>query len=95
MSWDRLHQTLAILAHSGMIFYYARAGKFSEPSVSRVDLRVSHDVRSVRLQGDLLNAFNARYNELGYVLTDFKGQPTPLRFPAPGRALRFGATWTF
>jgi iron complex outermembrane receptor protein len=71
------------------------AGKFTDPAVSRVDLRLSHDIRALRLQADLLNALNARYNELGYVLLDFRGQPTPMQFPAPGRALRLGATWTF
>ena len=42
------------------------------------------------MQADLLNALNAHYNELGYVLVDFKGRPTPFEYPAPGRALRLG-----
>jgi len=71
------------------------AGAFVNPSVSRVDLRLTQDLRSVRLQLDVLNALNARYNELGYVLLDFRGQPTAMEFPAPGRAVRLGATWTF
>ena len=71
------------------------AGTFSTPAVSRVDLRVGHDVRGLRLQADLLNVLNAHYNELGYVLLDFKGRPTPLEYPAPGRALRLGVIWTF
>jgi outer membrane receptor protein involved in Fe transport len=70
-------------------------GTFRSPSVSRVDLRLAHDLGAVRLQADLLNALDARYNELGYVLFDFTGQPTPLEFPAPGRAFRLGVTWTF
>jgi len=70
-------------------------GQFATPSVSRVDLRLSHDLRNLRFQADLLNAFNAHYNELGYVLVDFKGRPTPFEYPAPGRALRLGVTWTF
>ncbi|HET7435695.1 MAG TPA: TonB-dependent receptor [Thermoanaerobaculia bacterium] len=68
---------------------------FSTPSVSRVDLRVTHDLRGVTLHADVLNALAARYSELGYVLADFTGQPTPLEFPAPGRTLRLGVTWTF
>jgi outer membrane cobalamin receptor len=71
------------------------AGQFPEPDISRVDLRVAKDLGKLRLQADLLNAFNAHYNELGYVLLDFKGKPTPLGFPAPGRTLRLGATWMF
>lgn len=70
-------------------------GKFATPSVSRVDLRLSHDLHNLRFQADLLNAFNAHYNELGYVLVDFRGRPTPFEYPAPGRALRLGVTWTF
>lgn len=65
------------------------------PAVSRVDLRLAHDVRSLRLQADVLNALDAHYNELGYVLFDFTGQPTALEFPAPGRAFRLGITWKF
>lgn len=70
-------------------------GQFSTPAVSRVDLRLSHDFRNLRFQADLLNALNAHYNELGYVLVDFRGRPTPFEYPAPGRALRLGVTWTF
>jgi len=71
------------------------SGTFVTPAVSRVDLRFAHDIRGLRLQADLLNALNAHYNELGYVLLDFKGRPTPLQYPAPGRALRLGVTWTY
>jgi vitamin B12 transporter len=71
------------------------AGTFRAPAVSRVDLRLAHDLRNVRLQADLLNALDAKYNELGYVLLDFSGQPAALEFPAPGRAVRLGMTWTF
>ncbi len=71
------------------------AGQFVEPDISRVDLRIAHGLGKLRLQADLLNALNAHYNELGYVLLDFKGRPTPFGFPAPGRTLRLGATWVF
>ncbi|HEX7190175.1 MAG TPA: TonB-dependent receptor [Thermoanaerobaculia bacterium] len=67
---------------------------FREPAVSRVDFRFAHEVGSVRWQADLLNAFSAHYNELGYVLADFKGRPNAFEFPAPGRALRIGMTWS-
>lgn len=70
-------------------------GRFSEPDVSRVDLRLSRAFGAARVGADVINATNAHYNELGYVLADFKGQPTPLEFPAPGRNLRLGITWTF
>ncbi len=70
-------------------------GMFHQPAVSRVDLRLSRDVRNLRLQADVLNAFDTHYNELGYVLFDFTGQPAAFEYPAPGRALRLGVTWTF
>jgi vitamin B12 transporter len=71
------------------------AGMFRATPVSRVDLRLAHAVRNLRLHADLLNALDAHYNELGYVLLDFTGRPAALEFPAPGRALRLGVTWTF
>lgn len=71
------------------------AGKFAEPDISRLDLRFAHDLGKLRLQADLLNALNAHYNELGFVLLDFKGRPTAFGFPAPGRTLRLGASWVF
>ena len=71
------------------------AGTFRAPAVSRVDLRVTRDIRRVRIHGDVLNALDAHYNEVGYVLTDFTGEPVAFENPAPGRALRVSATWTF
>jgi vitamin B12 transporter len=71
------------------------AGTFTAPDVSRIDLRIAHELGKLRLQLDLLNALDAHYNELGYVLLDFTGQPTPLGFPAPGGMIRLGATWEF
>jgi len=70
-------------------------GMFRSPSFSRVDLRLAHDISNLRLQADVLNALDAHYIELGYVLFDFTGQPAALEFPAPGRALRLGVIWTF
>lgn len=71
------------------------AATFREPSTSRVDLRVAHELHRVRLHADLLNVLDTNSNELGYVLYDFTGQPQALEYPAPGRAVRFGMTWTF
>jgi outer membrane cobalamin receptor len=71
------------------------AGTFALPALSRVDLRVAHDFGRVRVDADLLNALDERYNELGYVLYDFTGTPAALEYPAPGRALRLSLRWTF
>jgi outer membrane cobalamin receptor len=71
-------------------------GLFPMPDVSRVDLRLATDLARLRLQLDLLNALDTRYNELGYVLFDFSSrQQAALEFPAPGRTLRAGVTWRF
>lgn len=96
-----LHARLSAATNADLIYRWRGrlslddAGTFVTPAVSRVDLRLGHDFRSLRLQADLLNALNVHYSELGYVLLDFKGQPTPFEYPAPGRALRLGVTWTF
>lgn len=71
------------------------AGTFALPDVSRVDLRIAHEFARVRFTLDVLNALDAEYSELGYVLYDFAGQPAALEYPAPGRTLRAGATWRF
>ncbi len=71
------------------------AGTFRAPSVSRIDLRVARDIRRVRVQADVLNALDAHYNEVGYVLMDFTGEPVAFENPAPGRALRLGVKWMF
>lgn len=68
---------------------------FSSPDVSRVDLRLTHELSRVRLYADVLNALDEEYNELGYVLLDFTGAPTAMEFPAPARSFRFGLTWKF
>jgi iron complex outermembrane receptor protein len=70
-------------------------GAFRTPSSSRVDLRLAHELAKLRLELDVLNALDTRYNELGYVLIGFDGRPVPLEFPAPGRALRLGVTLVF
>jgi outer membrane cobalamin receptor len=96
-----LHARIAADTRADLVYRWRDAltlddeGRFATPAVSRVDLRLSHDVHNLRFQADLLNALNAHYNELGYVLVDFKGRPTPFEYPAPGRALRLGVTWTF
>ena len=71
------------------------AATFHQPSVSRVDLRLSRELPRVRLQLDVLNALDAHYNELGYVLADFTGSDVAFENPAPGRVLRVAAAWTF
>lgn len=65
-------------------------GLFPMPNVSRVDLRLSRRLGPATVQFDVLNATNAHYNELGYVLFG-----TPFEYPAASRALRAGLAWNF
>ena len=71
------------------------AGSFPVPDISRVDLRIARDFARLRLSLDVLNALDAEYNEAGYILFDFTGQPSAIEFPAPGRMIRAGATLKF
>jgi outer membrane receptor protein involved in Fe transport len=96
-----LHARISERTRADAVYRYRSAftlddeGAFSTPSVGRVDLRVAHDIGKLRLEADMLNALDKRYDELGYVLLGFDGSRTPLAFPAPGRALRLGMTWQF
>ncbi|HEX2832536.1 MAG TPA: TonB-dependent receptor [Thermoanaerobaculia bacterium] len=96
-----LHYRIATHTNADLIYRWRDAvslddaATFREPSVSRVDVRIAHEIRNVRLHADLLNAFDATYNELGYVLFDFTGNPQALAYPAPGRSIRLGVTWKF
>jgi outer membrane receptor protein involved in Fe transport len=61
-----------------------------------VDLRLERPLvhrLSVRL--DLRNLTGQRYQEVGFVLPDFRGNAVPFVFPAPGFAWRVGLVTTF
>ena len=96
-----LHARISGRTRADAVYRYRSAftledeGAFRTPSMHRVDLRLAHTLGKLRFDLDLLNALDERYNELGYVLVGFDGSPTPLEFPAPGRALRLGMTWQF
>jgi outer membrane receptor protein involved in Fe transport len=62
------------------------------PIVTRplVDIRVRRSVRKAMLFADLLNAGNQRYDEFGFVLTDFRGGSVGYVYPGQPRVLRVG-----
>ena len=60
-----------------------------------MDLRLQRRFARWRARLDLLNAADARWVSVGYVLTDLSGVDRALQFPAPGRALRLGAEISF
>ena len=57
-----------------------------------LDLRVRRSIRSALLFVDLLNATNERYDEFGYVLTDFRGGRVGYVYPGQPRIARVGLT---
>jgi len=57
-----------------------------------LDLRVRRRVRRVEVFADVLNAFDQRYDEFGYVLADFRGVGTAYVYPGQPRVVRVGLT---
>jgi outer membrane cobalamin receptor len=64
------------------------------PVVSKplVDVRVRRSVRHATVFADLLNAGDQRYDEFGFVLTDFRGSRVGYVYPGQPRVLRIGLT---
>lgn len=60
-----------------------------------IDARLMRPLGAARIRIDLLNLTNERYEELGFVLPDFRGGIVPYLFPAASRTLRAGLDWTF
>jgi outer membrane cobalamin receptor len=57
-----------------------------------VDVRVRRVIRNATVFGDLLNAFDQRYDEFGFVLADFRGGRVGYVYPGQPRVLRAGVT---
>jgi outer membrane receptor protein involved in Fe transport len=51
---------------------------------STIDVRIAKRVSRLRLRLDLMNVGADRYEEVGYVLPDFRGGVAPYFYPAPG-----------
>jgi outer membrane receptor protein involved in Fe transport len=51
---------------------------------STIDVRIAKQVSRLRLRLDLVNVGADRYEEVGYVLPDFRGGVVPYFYPAPG-----------
>lgn len=60
-----------------------------------LDTRLAKRFARTTLRVDLMNLTNDRYEEVGYVLSDFSGRPVPFYYPAPGFAARAGVEFTF
>jgi outer membrane receptor protein involved in Fe transport len=62
---------------------------------STIDLRVAKRFSRLTTRLDLLNLTGDRYEEVGYILQDFRGESVPFYYPAPGFAVRAGLEFTF
>lgn len=69
-------------------------GENRVPTRSRplFDVRVRRAIRNATVFGDLLNAFDQRYDEFGFVLADFRGGRVGYVYPGQPRVLRVGVT---
>ncbi|HYK05877.1 MAG TPA: TonB-dependent receptor [Thermoanaerobaculia bacterium] len=63
--------------------------------VLTADLGLRRDAGPVRVDLDVLNLFDARFHELGFVLPDFRGGSAPYVYPAGGRLARLVLGWNF
>lgn len=61
---------------------------------STADIRIAKRVSRLRLLFDLLNVGDDRYEEVGYVLPDFRGVVVPYFYPAPGFSATAGVEIT-
>lgn len=62
---------------------------------STIDLRVAKRFSRLTTRLDLLNITGDRYEEIGFILQDFRGGSVPFYYPAPGFAVRAGLELTF
>lgn len=71
------------------------AGAFPLSDVRTVDAKAGRTFGRLRAEIEALNLFDQRYAYIGSILADFRGNPTLLEFPAPGRALRVTLAWRY
>jgi outer membrane receptor protein involved in Fe transport len=62
---------------------------------STIDARVRVPFGRIAAVVDMWNLTGNRYEEYGFVLSDFTGQPTGYAYPGAGRAVRVGIDFTF
>ena len=99
----RPHVTLHLpYATSLHVRYVRTAGTFADDANrvalgdrSTFDMRLSKRFSHATATLDMINLTDDQYEQVGYVLTDFRGGVVPYLYPAPGFALRAGLTFTF
>ena len=99
----RPHITLTLPRGISLHARYVRtAGAFADDANrvalhdrSTIDARVSKRLSRATATLDLINLTDDRYEEVGYVLTDFRGGAVPYFYPATAFAFRAGLSFTF
>ena len=62
---------------------------------STIDMRISKSMSRWTLRVDALNVTNHRYEEIGFLLRDFRGRPAAYFYPAAPFSFRIGADVSF
>ena len=75
--------------------YADDANTFRLRDRSTVDMRITKRIQRLTARVDLLNMTNDQYEEVGYVLSDFRGALAPYYYPGPGFAARGGVDVSF
>lgn len=82
--------------------YVRTAGAFADDANrvplrdrSTLDMRIAKSFSTATARIDLINLTNDRYEEVGYVLSDFRGGMVPFLYPAPGFSFRAGMELRF
>ena len=73
--------------------YVDDANRFPLRNAVIVDARLERDFGAWSARLDLWNAGNSRSEEIGYVLTDFRGRQVPYAYPGGRRSLRAGIAY--
>ncbi|HYK41702.1 MAG TPA: TonB-dependent receptor [Thermoanaerobaculia bacterium] len=73
--------------------YLDDANRFPLRNAAIVDVRVERDFGRLTARLDLWNAGNSRAEEIGFVLSDFRGRDVPYAYPGARRSLRAGIAY--
>lgn len=83
--------TASLTAHNARKIWLDDANTLALPDWTRWDAKVGYRWRDAELAADLRNLFGAEYSSTGY---PDAGSPTVYYYPAAGRTLQIGLTWT-
>jgi len=70
-------------------------GQFPLPDVRTINVKLDRRFGHIRAEVEGQNLFDAKYSYAASILNDFKGHPTVMEFPAPGRTVRVNVIWQY